>query len=323
MKNTDPRDAIFHDEDKARAYFEAQRWPDGKPFCPHCGSVNVHRLEGASHRPGLIQCNDCLQAFTVTVGSVMESSHLPLTKWALAFHKMAASKKGISAKQMQRELNLGSYRTAWFLTMRVREAMSLPKIKPGRIGGSGKVVESDETFIGGKAKNVHKNKPIPKKHAVHALVERGGHVRASHVADVSAKTLRKVIAKHVAKGSTMNTDDALAYYHMSKEFAAHGVVNHSAGEYVSKDGQSHIQSAEAFFAILKRGVMGSFHSVSEQHLQRYCDEFAFRWNTRSALGVEDAERARLMVQGAIGKRLTYRQADKEGQAQAAPKGPAT
>lgn len=136
-------------------------------------------------------------------------------------------------------------------------------------------------------------------------------MRATHVADVSAKTLRKAIAKHVAKGSTMNTDDALAYYHMSKEFAAHSVVNHSKDEYVSKDGKTHIQSAEAFFAILKRGVMGSFHSVSEQHLQRYCDEFAFRWNTRSALGVEDAERARLMVQGAIGKRLTYRIPNKE------------
>ena len=149
---------------------------------------------------------------------------------------------------------------------------------------------------------------------MHALVERGGHVRATHVADVSAKTLAQAIAKHVAKGTTMNTDDALAYYHMSKEFAAHGVVNHCAGEYVSKDGQSHIQSAEAFFAILKRGVMGSFHSVSEQHLQRYVDEFAFRWNNRSALGVEDAERANRMIRGAIGRRLTYRQPNKEKEA---------
>jgi transposase-like protein len=305
---TDPRDAIFHDEDKAREHFENLRWPDGKPFCPHCGADNVHRLEGKSHRPGLIQCNACMLTFTVTVGSVMESSHLPLTKWALAFHKMAASKKGISAKQMQRELALGSYRTAWFVCMRVRESMKLDKMQMGRpIGGSGKTVESDETFVGGKKKNVHKGKPEPKKHAVHALVERGGHVRATHVPDVSAKTLRGAIAKHVAKGTKMDTDDALAYYHMSKEFAAHGVVNHSAGEYVSKDGQSHIQSAEAFFAILKRGVMGSFHSVSEHHLQRYVDEFAFRWNHRSALGVEDTQRANAMIRGAIGKRLMYRQ----------------
>jgi transposase-like protein len=304
-KSVDPRDPMFHDEDAARAYFEAQRWPDGKPFCPHCGTFNVHRLEGKSHRAGLIQCNDCLQAFTVMVGTVMESSHIPLTKWALAFHKMASSKKGISAKQLQRELALGSYRTAWFMAHRIREAMGLDA-SAGPIGGAGKTVESDETFVGGKAKNVHKGKPIPPKHAVHALVERGGKVRATHVADVSAKTLRKTIAKHVDPKSTMNTDEALAYYHMRKEFAAHGAVNHSAGEYVSKDGKVHIQTAEAFFAILKRGVMGSFHSVSEQHLQRYVDEFAFRWNARSALGVEDAERARMMVKGAVGKRLKYR-----------------
>lgn len=306
--SVDPRDPMFHDEDAARVYFEAQRWPDSKPVCPHCESSNVHRLAGASQRAGLIQCNACLGSFTVMTKTVMESSHLPLAKWALAFHKMAASKKGISAKQMQRELNLGSYRTAWFLTMRIREAMGLPA-KSGPIGGKGKTVESDETFVGGKKKNVHNGKPEPKKHAVHALVERGGEVRAKHVPNVTAKTLRATIAKHVDAKSTMNTDDALAYYHMSKEFAAHGVVNHSKDEYVSKDGKTHIQSAEAFFAILKRGVMGSFHSVSEQHLQRYVDEFAFRWNTRSALGVEDAERARRMVKGAAGKRLKYRQPD--------------
>ena len=306
--SVDPRDKMFHDEDVARAYFETQRWPDNNPICPHCESKNVHRLVGKSHRAGLIQCNDCLQAFTVMVGSVMESSHIPLTKWALAFHKMAASKKGISAKQMQCELNLGSYRTAWFMNHRIREAMGLPK-KSSPIGGEGKIVESDETFVGGKAKNAHKNKPIPKKHAVQALVERDGKVRAAHVTDVTAKTLRAAIAKHVDPKSTMNTDDALAYYHMSKEFAAHGVVNHSAGEYVSKDGKAHINTAEAFFAILKRGVMGSFHSISEGHLHRYVDEFMFRWNARSALGVEDAERARLMVKGAVGKRPTYRQSN--------------
>jgi len=309
--SVDPRDPIFHDEHAAREHLEAQRWPDG-PVCPHCGEIeNVHRLEGKSHRAGLIQCNSCLQTFTVTVGSVMERSHLPLTTWVLAFHKMAASKKGISAKQMQRELGLGSYRTAWFMCHRIREAMSLPKPPPGRIGGKGKVVESDETFVGGKKKNVHRGKLEPKKHAVHALVERGGEMRASHVPDVSAKTLRSVIAKHIDPKSTMNTDDALAYYHMSKEFAAHGVVNHSRDEYVSKDGKTHIQSAEAFFAILKRGVMGSFHSVSEQHLQRYVDEFAFRWNTRSSLGIEDAERAAIAIKGAAGKRLTYRQPDEK------------
>ncbi len=307
--SVDPRNPMFHNEDAARAYFEGQRWPDGKPFCAHCGSDNVHRLQGKSHRAGLLQCNACLGSFTVTTKTVMESSHVPLVKWALAFHKMAASKKGISAKQMQRELNLGSYRTAWFMCHRIREAMRLDDAADP-IGGKGKTVESDETFVGGKAKNAHKNKPIPKKHAVHALVERDGKARAKHVTDVTAKTLRKAIAKNVASGTTMNTDDALAYYHMSREFAAHVAVNHSKGEYVSKDGESHIQTAESFFAILKRGVMGSFHSVSEQHLQRYVDEFVFRWNARSKLGIEDAERARLMVKGSVGRRLTYRQTDK-------------
>jgi hypothetical protein len=243
----------------------------------------------------------------------MESSHLPLTKWALAFHKMAASKKGISAKQMQRELDLGSYRTAWFLIMRIREAMRIDaKGKP--IGGAGGDLESDETYVGGKAKNAHKGKPVPKKHAVHALVERGGRVRATHVADVTAKSLRSVMEKHADKRSTLHTDDGLTALSLGKDFAASTTVVHSAGEYYRyKDGAG-IQSAEAFFAILKRGVMGSFHSVSEQHLQRYVDEFAFRWDNRSAMGVEDAERACRMVKGAIGRRLTYRQPDPQEEA---------
>ena len=296
--------AIFHDEDKAREHFEKLGWPNG-PVCPHCGeTARVYRLSGKSHRPGLVHCNACDQAFTIMVGSVMESSHLLLTKWALGFHLMAASKKGVSAKQLQRTLGIG-YRAAWFMAHRIRLAMKMDD-GAAPIGGEGKTVESDETFVGGKAKNAHKDKPIPKKHAVHALVERGGKVRASHVADVSAKTLRAAIAKNVAKGTTMNTDDALAYYHMSKEFAKHGVVNHSVGEYVSKDGKTHIQSAESFFAIMKRGVMGSFHSISEKHLHRYVDEFAFRWNERSALGIEDFERAAAILRAIEGKRLTYR-----------------
>ena len=297
---------IYNDPDAARAHLEQQLWPDG-PFCPHCGSLAATKLEGKAHRPGLYQCNDCREQFSVTVGTVFERSKIGLHKWVLASHLIAASKKGMSSKQLQRMLGV-TYKTAWFMTMRLREAMD-DSAKAGPIGGEGKVVESDETFVGGKKKNVHKGKPEPKKHAVHALVERGGQVRATHVSDVSARTLRKTIAKHVAKGTTMNTDDALAYYHMCKEFAAHGVVNHSKDEYVSKDGKTHIQTAEAFFAILKRGVFGTFHSVSEQHLQRYVTEFAFRWNNRSALGVEDFERAAELLKGAAGKRLTYRPTD--------------
>jgi transposase-like protein len=301
---------IFHDEAKAMEHLEASRWPDG-PFCPFCGSLNVHRMGGKT-QAGMFLCNDCRDKFTARVGSVMDRSHIPVHKWLLAMHLMAASKKGMSSKQLQRMLAI-SYKSAWFLSMRIREAMRLDGNLAGPIGGEGKVVESDETFVGGKKKNVHKGKPEPRKHAVHALVERDGEARVTHVADVSARTLRDAIAKHVAKGTTMNTDDALAYYHMSKEFAAHGVVNHSKDEYVSKDGKTHIQSAEAFFAILKRGVMGSFHSISEQHLQRYLDEFSFRWNNRSALGVEDTERAAAILKGIVGKRLTYRRPDEAAQ----------
>ena len=308
MSSVDPRDPMFHDEDKAREYFEAQRWPNGNVHCVHCGSFNVRRLEGASHRPGLFQCNDCLGAFTVTTKSVMESSHLPLTKWALAFHKMAASKKGISAKQMQRELNLGSYRTAWFLVMRIREAMKIDA-KGNPIGGEGKALESDETYVGGKAKNVHKGKPVPKKHAVHALVERGGRVRATHVADVTAKTLRSVWRSTLTSALRSTRTTVSPTCRSAKTSLASTTVVHSAGEYYDRKDGAGIQSAESFFAILKRGVMGSFHSISEQHLQRYVDEFAFRWDNRSAMGVEDAERARRMVKGGIGKRLTYRKPD--------------
>lgn len=299
---------IFHDEDKAREHFEALGWPNG-PFCPHCGEAErVYRIKpGKNTRAGLVHCNACEGSFTIRTGSVMESSHLPLTKWALGFHLMASSKKGVSAKQLQRQLGIG-YRAAWFLAHRIRTAMT-PASHNGPMGGEGKVLESDETFVGGKAKSAHKSKPIPKKHAVHALVERGGEARVQHVADVTAKTLGEVLTKQADAKSSLHTDDSLANLSLGKRFAEHRAVAHTLGEYVSKDGLAHTQTVESFFAILKRGVTGTFHSVSEQHLQRYCDEFAFRWNTRSALGVEDTERAALAIKGAKGKRLTYRNPD--------------
>lgn len=294
---------IFHDEDKALAHLEASRWPNGA-FCPYCGSLNVHRMAGAT-QAGMFLCNDCRDKFTARVGSVMERSHIPIHKWLLAMHLMAASKKGMSSKQLERMLGV-SYKSAWFLSMRIREAMRAEGAAP--IGGEGKAVESDETFVGGKKKNVHKGKPEPKKHAVHALVERGGKMRAKHVVDVTAKTLRHNLVTMASRKSELHTDEALAYYWLGKEFASHKTVNHSQDEYVGKDGAG-VQSAEAFFAILKRGVYGTFHSVSEQHLQRYVDEFVFRWNNRSALGVEDFERAAEMLKGIAGKRLTYRRPD--------------
>lgn len=306
MTDINLTDPIFHDEDKAREHFEKLGWPDG-PFCPHCGETEkVYRLQGKSHRPGLHHCNGCDGAFTITTGGVMESSHLPLTKWALGFHLMASSKKGVSAKQLQRQLGIG-YRAAWFMAHRIRTAMTP---KGGKLGGEGKVLESDETFVGGKAKNAHKNKPIPVKRPVHALVEREGEARVKHVADVTAKTLGEVLEKQADAKSALYTDDSLANLSIGKAFAEHRTVAHTLGEYVTEDGPAHTNTVESFFAIMKRGVTGTFHSVSEQHLQRYCDEFAFRWNTRSALGIEDTERAALAIKGAAGKRLTYRQPDR-------------
>lgn len=298
---------IFHDEAKAIAHLEASRWPDG-PFCPYCGSLNVHRMGGKT-QAGYFLCNDCREKFTARVGSVMERSHIPVHKWLLAMHLMAASKKGMSAKQLERMLGI-SYKSAWFLAMRIREAMTEPTAGP--IGGAGKVVESDETFVGGKKKNVHTGKPEPKKHAVHALVERDGKARVRHVADVTAKTLRKNLRKLADAKSELHTDEAMTYYYMGgKEFASHKTVNHSKDEYF-KDGVG-IQSAESLFALLKRGVFGTFHSVSEQHLQRYCDEFQFRWNNRASLGIEDFQRAAAILKGIEGKRLTYRRPDENAQ----------
>jgi transposase-like protein len=251
---------IFHDEDKAREHFEKLGWPDG-PFCPHCGETEkVYALNGKTTRPGLHHCNSCEQAFTITVGSVMERSHVPLTKWALAFQLMAASKKGVSAKQLERMLGV-TYRTAWFMAHRIRTAMT-PKKGGSKLGGEGKVLESDETFVGGKAKTAHKNKPIPVKRPVHALVERGGRVSAKHIADVTAKTLGEVLEAQADLKSALHTDDSLANLSLGRRFADHRTVAHSLGEYVTKDGLAHTQTVESFFAIIKRGVTGTFHSVS-------------------------------------------------------------
>lgn len=297
---------MFHDADAARAHLEAQRWPNG-PECPHCGehdAEKITKLEGKAHRGGLYQCNSCRDQFSVTVGTVFERSKIPLPKWVLAVHLISASKKGVSAMQIQRMLGV-TYKTAWFMMHRIREAMGTTN-EGGPIGGKGKIVESDETYVGGKAYTTHKSKPVPKKHAVIALVERDGEVRAKHVSTVSIKTLRSVITKHASRKSTLMTDDSPVSKHVRGEFAAHGVVVHSKGEYVKADGFTHTQTVESFFSLLKRGVFGSFHSVSEQHLQRYVDEFAFRWNYRNT---DDADRAAAIIKAAEGKRLTYRRSD--------------
>lgn len=296
---------IFHNEDAARAHLESLRWPNG-PVCPHCGSTHVTRLAGKSHRKGLIHCNDCEKPFTVTVGSVMERSKIPLPKWVLGFYLMSASKKGVSSHQLHRTLGI-TYKSAWFLAMRIREAMGLdPETDDGPMGGPGKAVETDETYVGGKAKNVHNGKPIPPKHAVVALVERGGRLKARHVPNVDSKNIREVM-KGVDRTSHLMSDCSATSYEIGKEFKDHSAVDHGRDEYVR--GAAHCNTSESFFAIVKRGVYGNFHAVSKKHLQRYLNEASFKWNNRSKMGVEDHERACRAIKGADGKRLMYRQPD--------------
>jgi transposase-like protein len=297
MDITAPR---FTCKTAAREHLEALRWPDG-PFCPHCGSLTVTRLEGKKHRAGLIQCNDCREQFTVTVGTVFERSKVPLHKWLLATHLLCASKKGMSAHQIGRMLGV-TYKTAWFMCHRIREAMT--PAQRGPLGGANKVVEADETYVGGKAKNRAYREPRPKQ-AVVALVEREGHVASFHVANVTAKTLRPLIVTTVARSSHLMTDESPVYERMGREFAGHSTVNHSAKEYVTTGGFKHSNTVENFFSIFKRGLIGTYHHVSEAHLGRYCAEFDFRYNQRL---VSDAERAAAALKGIEGKRLTYRRA---------------
>jgi len=235
----------------------------------------------------------------------MERSHIPLTKWLMTFRLMSSSKKGVSAHQVHRMLGI-TYKSAWFLCMRVREAMGLTA-EAGPVGGEGKTIEADETFVGGKKKNVHRGKPEPKKHPVVALVERDGQVRAQHVADVTAKSIRKVLVTQASRKSDLKTDDSLTYYWLGREFNSHQSVNHSAGEYVR--GDSHTNTIESFFSIIKRQVYGTHHAVSEAHLQRYVTEVAFKWNHREKLGIDDVARTNAVIRGTTGKRLTYRRSD--------------
>jgi transposase-like protein len=295
----DLTNAIFHDEEKATAHMEADRWPDGA-HCPFCGSTNVHKMAGKT-QAGMFLCNDCRDKFTVRTGTVFERSHIPLHKWLMALHIMGASKKSVSALQLQRMLGLGSYRTAWFMCMRCREAMK--PATPDPIGGENKVVEADETFIGGKKKNRSFSKKEPKKHTVLALVERDGESRSFHVADVTAKTLREKVVTVASRKSYLATDELASYASIGKEFSGHGTVNHSADEYVRMGGFLHINTAECRFSLMKRAVFGAHHNVSEAHLHRYLVEWDFKWNTRK---MKDGERAAAALKGAEGRRLTYR-----------------
>jgi transposase-like protein len=306
MDITAPR---FTNEDNAREHLEAIRWPEG-PFCPHCGSFDAKRLPAQRGKPskrnpegsvrvGVIQCNDCRKQFSVTVGTLFEDSKVPLHKWLLANHLLCASKKGMSAKQIERMLGV-TYKTAWFMMHRIREAM---KQDTGPMGGPGKVVEVDETFVGGKAINRAWAK-IPVKHAVFSLVERNGNVASYHIANVTVKTLKPLLLSKVHRASTLMTDEASFYTGMGRQFADHQRVNHRRSEYAK--GPWHTNTVENFFSIFKRGIIGVYHHVSEAHLSRYTAEFDFRYNTR---GGNDFERSEQALRGIYGKRLTYRRPD--------------
>lgn len=291
------------DEEAARAFLEGLRWPNGRA-CPQCGSVRSYALKAkaGSRKPvrqGVYKCNDCRKQFTVTVGTIFEGSHIPLYKWLRAIHFLCASKKGMSAHQLHRMLDI-TYKSAWFMAHRIREAMRQEPLA-SKLKGT---VEVDETYVGGKARMDQKN---ANKTPVIALVERSGHVRdgrviAYPVERVTSKTLKGAIRDHVDRDSLIMTDEHPGYHGIGKEFRdGHQTVNHSAKEYAR--GGASTNTVEGFFSLLKRGINGTFHHVSKQHLGRYCDEFSFRYNLRS---VSDGERTRAAIRATDGKRLYYR-----------------
>ncbi len=299
MKNLDLLTFVetFNTDEKCRSFLEELRW-NSEPTCPHCNSKNTwQHQDNTSARNGLYTCKDCTKQFTVTIGTIFESSHLPLPKWFLAIYLIAYSKKGISTNQLSKVLNV-TYKTAWHLTHRIRHCMAETNGNP--LQG---IIEVDETYVGGKPRYKHQSKRGrgTTKSKVVALIQRNGEARTRVVERVDAKTLQSAIAEQVNPESVIMTDEWRSYRGLDKTYKDHQVVNHSKGQYV--DGVAYTNTAECFFSILKRGVYGTFHHVSKKHLHRYCDEFSFRWNNRNR--PEDYTIVSILKQ-AEGKRLYYR-----------------
>lgn len=294
----DPR---FTDPVAAAEYLEGLRWPNGA-YCPHCGEAErVNRLKGkATAKRRVWKCYGCRKQFTVTIGTIFESSHVPLNKWLAAFYLLCSSKKGMSAHQLHRMLKV-TYKTAWFIFHRVREAMKEPAFAD-RLSGT---VEADETYIGGRRRGTPHGRPgkgSPHKTAVMTLVERDGRARSFRVANVTAAELGGAIRENVDPRSTLMTDEWLSYRPIGRELASHQTVTHGEGEYVR--GTAHTNTVEGFFSLLKRGITGQYHHVSRAHLDRYLAEFDHRYNTRHA---SDSDRTVAALRGAEGKRLKYRE----------------
>jgi len=284
-------------EDQAREYLESLRWPNG-PVCAHCGSSTVGKLAGKATRAGVYKCKTkgCRKQFTVTVGTIFERSHVKLCVWVAAFYMTCCSKKGVSALQLYRMLGIGSYKTAWFIAGRIRWAMRQAPLRDVLKG----IVESDETYVGGKVTGPGQGPFVDKKSVVHAMIERGGNMRVKIILRVNAKNLRESLNEAVDKGAVLMTDEHAGYIRVGKTFADHQAVKHGAKEYAR--GIAHVNTAESWFALLKRGIHGTYHHVSHQHLFRYTDEFAWRFNQRK---VTDRERTEAALRLAPGCRLVY------------------
>lgn len=306
----------FSDESAARELLEKMRWPNGV-VCPRCGGDEPYKLTPKASgknpaRRGLYKCRACRKQFSSTTGTIFESSHVPVSKWLLAIHLICASKKGLSAHQLHRMLGV-TYRAAWFMNHRLRHAMAHGGVFDKLEG----TVEVDETYVGGRRRIGPTNKADREKLAtgrpgpkdakltpVVALVERGGRLRMFPVQRVDGRTLQDAIRARVSLSANMVTDEWKGYDALSMGFASHNTINHTRKEYVR--GDVHTNTVEGVFSLLKRGIVGVFHHVSKGHLHRYCDEFSFRYNTRTALGYTDGQRAAILVAATEGKRLTYR-----------------
>lgn len=302
---------VFQSEDKARKALEAVRWPNG-PVCPHCGNSDPEKIakiggKKHSHRPGLYYCGNCEGQFTVTVGTVFERSKIPLTKWWMAAHMFNSGKNGVSAHEIHRTLGV-TYKTAWFMMHRLREAMN--ELNPAPMGGEGQKIQADETYYGNSSKRAKGYKKGHRhKAGVVALVEPHGRVRAFHVKSATADTVREILVRNIDRSSELQTDESKIYTNAGREFASHKTVEHGTnslrGYFVGKEGQS-TNAVENFFGVFKRSMRGTYRFCSEQHLQRYLSEFSFRHNHRSGLGFNDGERTAIALKGIEGKRLTYR-----------------